>query len=339
MSEASIPADGVMPTETPITTPTLKTPQLSGQRNRSFSERLIAVILFLCGAFSVLVTAGIIVSLASETIAFFGNPEVKIIKFLTGTTWAPISRPVRPENFGILPLINGTVMIAVLSSLVALPLGLGSAIFLSEFAHDNIRRVLKPMLEILAGVPTVVYGYFAITFITPLLRNMSDWLNATAGVDVRINIFNALSASIVVGVMIIPMVSSVSEDAMRSVPRSLREGAFGLGATRYEVATRVVVPAALSGIIAAFILAISRAIGETMAVTIAAGATPRTTLNPLNSVQTMTAFIVQVSVGDAPAGSINGQSIFAVGTTLFLMTLVMNIASNQVIRRFREVYE
>jgi phosphate transport system permease protein len=195
------------------------------------------------------------------------------------------------------------------------------------------------MLEILAGVPTVVYGYFAITFITPLLRNMSDWLNATAGVDVRINIFNALSASIVVGVMIIPMVSSVSEDAMRSVPRSLREGAFGLGATRYEVATRVVVPAALSGIIAAFILAISRAIGETMAVTIAAGATPRMTLNPLNSVQTMTAFIVQVSVGDAPAGSINGQSIFAVGTTLFLMTLVMNIASNQVIRRFREVYE
>lgn len=339
MSEASLPADGVMHADIPATTLTARAPRFRGRRNRSFSERLIAVALFLCGAFSVLVTAGIIISLASETIAFFGNPEVTLFKFLTGTTWAPIAKPVRPENFGILPLINGTIMIAVLSSLVALPLGLGSAIFLSEFAHERIRKILKPMLEILAGVPTVVYGYFAITFITPQLRNLADWLNATAGVDVRINIFNALSASIVVGVMIIPMVSSVSEDAMRSVPRALRQGAYGLGATRFEVATRVVVPAALSGIIAAFILAISRAIGETMAVTIAAGATPRMTLNPLNSVQTMTAFIVQVSLGDAPAGSINGQSIFAVGTTLFLMTLTMNIISNQVIRRFREVYE
>ncbi|HEC23095.1 MAG TPA: phosphate ABC transporter permease subunit PstC, partial [Chloroflexi bacterium] len=247
--------------------------------------------------------------------------------------------PVVPENFGILPLINGTLMVAVLSGLIAIPLGVGAAIFLSEYAPDGLRRVLKPLLEILAGIPTVVYGYFALTFITPLLRNFFDWFNALAGTAIRVDFFNALSASVVVGVMIIPMVSSISEDAMRSVPRSLREGAYALGATRFEVATRVVLPAALSGVIAAFILAFSRAIGETMAVTIAAGTTPKMTLNPLTSIQTMTAFIVQVSFGDTPHGSINSQSIFAVGSTLFLMTLVMNLLSGVVIRRFREVYE
>ncbi len=297
------------------------------------------MVLFLCGIASILVTLGIMVSLFSETIGFFGRPEVSLWKFLTGTTWKPIAKNPTPENFGILPLVNGTLMIALFSALVALPLGLGSAIFLSEYAPERLRRVLKPVLEILAGVPTVVYGYFALTFITPLLRSLFDGVNATLGTDIRVDFFNALSASVVVGVMIIPMVSSISEDAMRAVPRSLREAAYALGATKFEVATRVVVPAALSGIIAAFILALSRAIGETMAVTIAAGATPKMTLNPLTSVQTMTAFIVQVSFGDAPAGSINGQSIFAVGTTLFLITFVMNLISDRVLKRFREVYE
>ena len=207
-------------------------------------------------------------------------------------------------------------------------------IYLSEYASDKVRGVLKPSLEILAGIPTVVYGYFALSFITPILKNL---LEENFGIEV--SFFNAFSAAVVVGIMIIPMIASVSEDAMRAVPRSLREGAYALGATRFEVATKVVVPAALSGIISAFIIGISRAIGETMAVTIAAGATPRMTLNPLDSVQTMTSFIVQVSFGDAPAGSINGQSIFAVGATLFIMTFVMNIISGIILKRFREVYD
>jgi phosphate transport system permease protein len=225
-------------------------------------------------------------------------------------------------------------MIAVIAGGIAMPLGLGSAIYLSEYASDKVRGVLKPSLEILAGIPTVVYGYFALSFITPILKKL---LEENFGIEV--SFFNAFSAAVVVGIMIIPMIASVSEDAMRAVPRSLREGAYALGATRFEVATKVVVPAALSGIISAFIIGISRAIGETMAVTIAAGATPRMTLNPLDSVQTMTSFIVQVSFGDAPAGSINGQSIFAVGATLFIMTFVMNIISGIILKRFREVYD
>lgn len=299
---------------------------------RNIKEGLISFSLFMCGFVSILVTIGIIISLFTEAVAFFLRPEVSLFTFFTGTTWRPLSQPIKPENFGVLPLINGTIMIAVLSGLIAVPLGLGAAIFLSEYASDNVRKVLKPLLEILAGVPTVVYGYFALSLITPLLRSIG-------GDVVKVDFFNALSASVVVGVMIIPMVASISEDAMRAVPSSLRQGAYGLGATKFEVATRVVVPAALSGIIAAFILAISRAIGETMAVTIAAGATPRMTLNPLESVQTMTAFIVQVSFGDAPAGSINGQSIFAVGATLFTMTLLMNFISDRVLHHFREEYE
>jgi len=225
-------------------------------------------------------------------------------------------------------------MIAVIAGAIAMPLGLGSAIYLSEYASDKVRNILKPSLELLAGIPTVVYGYFALSFITPFLKNL---LEKNFGIEV--SFFNAFSAAVVVGIMIIPMVASISEDAMRAVPRSLREGAYALGATRFEVATKVVVPAALSGIISAFIIGISRAVGETMAVTIAAGATPRMTLNPLESVQTMTSFIVQVSFGDAPAGSINGQSIFAVGATLFIMTFVMNIVSGVVLKRFREVYD
>ena len=306
---------------------------------RKWREGGIGVLLFLCGFLSVLITLAIIVSLFSEAITFFLRPEVDLLKFLTGTTWRPTVTPVKAENFGILPLLNGTVMIAVLSGIIAIPIGLASAMFLSEYAPDKTRRVLKPILELLAGIPTVVYGYFAITAITPLLQSAIAWLNAVTGSGIEVGFFNALSASIVVAIMIIPMVASISEDAMRAVPQSLREAAYALGATRFEVAAKVVTPAALSGIIAAFILAFSRAVGETMAVTIAAGATPRMTLNPLDSIQTMTAFIVQVSFGDAPVGSVNSQSIFAVGATLFAITFVMNLLSDLVLRRFREVYE
>lgn len=296
-------------------------------------EKLIAIILFACGVFTILVTVGIVVSLFSETILFFQRPEVNLWTFLTGTTWRPLAATVVPENFGIRPLIRGTLLVAGIAALIAIPLGLGSAIFLSEYASSKLRNVIKPFLEILAGIPTVVYGYFALSFITPVLKNV---VQERLGIDV--NFFNAFSAAVVVGIMIIPMVASISEDAMRAVPRSLREGAYALGATKFEVSTRVVVPSALSGIIASFIIGLSRAIGETMAVTIAAGATPRMTWNPLESVQTMTSFIVQVSFGDAPAGSINGQSIFAVGATLFVMTFLMNLISDVIVKRFREAY-
>ncbi len=307
---------------------------LNKSRMRNFKEQIVAFTLFACGIFSILVTVGIIVTLFSEAIAFFLRPEVDLLTFLTGTNWRPLASNIVPENFGVRPLIRGTLMIAVIAGAIAMPLGLGSAIYLSEYASDIVRNILKPSLELLAGIPTVVYGYFALSFITPFLKNL---LEKNFGIEV--SFFNAFSAAVVVGIMIIPMVASISEDAMRAVPRSLREGAYALGATRFEVATKVVVPAALSGIISAFIIGISRAVGETMAVTIAAGATPRMTLNPLESVQTMTSFIVQVSFGDAPAGSINGQSIFAVGATLFIMTFVMNIVSGVVLKRFREVYD
>ena len=306
----------------------------TNKKSRVLSEKIISGLLFTCGIFSILITIGIIISLFSEAIQFFLRPEVSLLKFFTGTTWRPLASKVSPDNFGVLPLIMGTMMIAIIAALISVPLGLGSAIFLSEYASEKLRSVLKPLIEVLAGIPSVVYGYFAISFITPLIQTVfKTWL----GIDV--SFFNALSAAIVLGIMIIPTVASISEDAIRSVPQSLRAGAYSLGATRFEVVTKVVLPAALSGILAAFILAISRAVGETMAVTIAAGATPQVTFNPLNSVQTMTAFIVQVSFGDAPSGSINGQSIFAVGATLFIMTFIMNIISDLIMNRFREVYE
>lgn len=301
---------------------------------RQIKEKFISFILFLCGVFSILVTIGIIYTLFSEAIGFFLRPEVNLITFFTGTTWKPLSAKVSPENFGVRPLIRGTMLIAVISAAISIPLGLGSAIYLSEYASEKARSILKPLLELLAGIPTVVYGYFAISFVTPLLKLvLEEWLG------IKVSFFNAFSAALVVGIMIIPIIASISEDSIRAVPRSLREGAYALGATKFEVSTKVVVPAALSGIISAFIIGISRAIGETMAVTIAAGATPRMTLNPLDSVQTMTAFIVQVSFGDAPLGSINGQSIFAVGATLFVMTFIMNLISALVLKKFREVYE
>ena len=258
-----------------------------------------------------------------QALSFFD--KVPIWDFLTGTRWTPI---LKPRAYGVLPLVSGTLLVTVIAAAVAIPVGLFTAIFLSEYAPDKIRRILKPILEILAGIPTVVYGYFALTFVTPQLQLIFPDLL----------VFNALSAGLVMGLMIIPMVSSLSEDAMLSVPRSLREAAYALGATRFEVSLKVVVPAALSGIMSAFILAISRAIGETMLVTIAAGATPRLTLNPLESIQTMTAYIVQLSLGEAAVGSLEYNTIFAVGLVLFVMTLVMNLLGFWVVRRFREVY-
>lgn len=292
--------------------------------SRSRNERLAGGILLTFSMVTILTTVGIVVVLVSQAAGFFA--QISPIEFLTGTKWTPL---YVPKNFGVLPLLTGSALVAFLAAVVALPLGLLAAIYLSEYAHTRARAIIKPVLEILAGVPTVVYGYFALTFVTPLIRVFLP----------QTEIFNALSASIVMGIMIIPMVSSLSEDALSAVPRSLREGAYALGATKFEVATRTVVPAALSGIIASFILAISRAIGETMIVTIAAGATPRLSLNPLHSVQTMTAYIAQVSMGETPYGTIEYKTIFAVGLALFALTLVMNILSNIVLRRYREVYE
>ena len=285
---------------------------------------MIGAVLILCSAVSILTTVGIVAVLLLESLSFFR--EVPIWEFLGGRQWTPL---FQDRQFGVLPLLSGSLLIAAGAALVALPLGLMAAIYLSEYATPRVRGILKPVLEILAGVPTVVYGFFALTFVTPIIRSI--W----PGTDV----FNALSASIVVGIMIIPMVSSLSEDAMSAVPRALREGAYALGATKYEVATRTVVPAALSGIIASFLLAISRAIGETMIVTIAAGGVANLTLNPLRSVQTMTAYIAQTANGELAHGTLEYQTIFAVGLTLFAITLLMNIISIAVLRRFREVYE
>ncbi|MEE3013263.1 MAG: phosphate ABC transporter permease subunit PstC [Chloroflexota bacterium] len=287
-------------------------------------ERAVASVLFLSTLLSVLVTVGIVAVLLVEAIAFFA--DVSVFEFITGTRWTPL---FSSKQFGVLALVAGTTLTAVMAMVVALPLGLLSAIYLSEYAPGSVRKVVKPILEVLAGIPTVVYGYFALLFVTPILRYISG----------DISVFNAMSASIVMGIMILPMVSSLSEDAMRSVPRNLREGAYALGSTKLEVSTLVVVPAALSGIVSAFILAVSRAIGETMIVTIAAGQNPTFTLNPFVPIETMTAYIVQVSQGDVPAGSIEFKTIFAVALLLFTITLLMNLLSQFVVSRFREEYE
>jgi len=293
-------------------------------RARHLRERAIKIVLAACAYVSVLTTFGIVFVLLFETITFFR--EVSIVEFLTSTTWsAAFANP----QFGIMVLAGGTLLTTLIAIAVALPVGLLAAIFLSEYASPRLRRWLKPALEILAGVPTIVYGYFALTFVTPLLR-------ATIFPDMTI--FNALSAGLVMGVMIIPTIASVSEDAIYAVPRSLREGAYALGATKRETATRVVVPAALSGIVAATILGISRAVGETMIVAVAAGNLAQLTANPLQSVQTMTAYIVQVASGDTGTGTLTYNTIFAVGTTLFVMTLILNIISYMFVRRFREAY-
>lgn len=286
-------------------------------------ERLIETGLFLSAAASVLVTAGIVGVLLVETIGFFG--EVSLWDFFTDTEWTPLFSTPR---FGILPLLAGTVLVSAIAMAVAVPAGLLTAIYLSEYATSGVRRVVKPALELLAGVPTVVYGYFALLFVTPVLQNFIPNL---AG-------FNALGPGLVMGLMILPLVTSLSEDALHAVPNGLREGAYALGATRMQAALRVVVPAALSGISASCILAASRAIGETMIVTIASGLQPRLTLNPLVPIETMTAFIVQVTQGDAPAGTLEYRTIFAVGMVLFVLTFGLNMASASLRRRFRQEY-
>lgn len=299
--------------------------QIAGPKWKKYlPEQVIKVVLFFCATLSIFTTVGIVSVLLFEAILFF--QEVSIFEFLGSTKWTPL---FSSKNFGVWPLITGTMLTSVGAMIVALPLGLLSAIYLAEYAPDRVRKVLKPVLEVLAGIPTVVYGYFALLVVTPLLRQISG----------EISVFNALSASIVMGIMILPMVSSLSEDAMQAVPRSLREAAFALGATKLEVATKVVVPAALSGIVAAFMLAASRAIGETMIVAIAAGQNPTFTFNPLVPIETMTAYIVQVSLGDTPTGTIEFKTIFAVGLSLFVITLGMNLLSQYFVRRYREVYE
>ena len=276
-----------------------------------------------CALLSVLTTLGIAAVLVIESIPFFQS--VALTEFFGDTRWTP---QFANKHFGIWALLSGTFLVTIISAVVALPVGLASAIFISEYAAGWVRKILKPGLELLAGVPTVVYGYFALTFVTPLLQTVLPDLG----------VYNALSAGIVVGIMIIPMVASLSEDALHAVPESLTKAAYALGATKYEAVTRVNVPAAFSGIMASFILAVSRAIGETMIVTLAAGASPKTTLDPTQSIQTMTAFIVQVSKGDTPQGTIVYQSIFAVGLVLFLITLAMNIFANRITLHYQEKY-
>lgn len=290
---------------------------------RHLREKVIGSFLALCAFLSIFTTVGIVAVLIFETVGFF--QEVSLLEFITSTQWTPL---FSEKHFGIAPLLAGTLEVTAGAMALALPIGLTSAIYLSEYAPDRARRAIKPFLEMLAGIPTVVYGYFALLFVSPILRTVFP----------DTSVFNAASASIVMGIMIIPLVSSLSEDAMTAVPRSLREAAYGLGATKMEVSLRVVVPSALSGIIAAFILAISRAIGETMIVAIAAGQQPRLTWNPLEAIETMTAYIVQVSLGDTPTGTLEYRTIFAVGMTLFAMTLALNIVSQWVLRRFRQAY-
>jgi phosphate transport system permease protein len=298
-------------------------PRLRAERRR-YGEDVVKGVLAVCALISVATTVGIVIALFVPAFEFF--QDVNIVDFLTGTEWSPL---FTPASFGVLPLVAGTLLVTGIAGLVALPLGLGSAIYLSEYASDRTRNVLKPALEVLAGIPTIVFGYFALTFMTPLLRDL--------GIDV--GVFNALSAGLVMGVMLIPTVASLSEDAMAAVPRDLRDGAYALGSTRVQVATRIVVPAAVSGIIASFVLAISRAIGETMIVLIAAGQQPNLTFDPREAVETMTAFIAATGAGDVPTGSIEYKTIFAVGATLFVITLVMNVISIRLVRKYREVYE
>ena len=300
-------------------------------------ESTIKVVLWICGIISIATTLGILYELGKESLLFFQDERVSIVEFLTGTQWSP-----QAEVFGIWALILSTLLITIIAMLVALPLGLASAIYLSEYASNRVRGILKPTLEVLVGIPTVVYGFFALTFMTPVLRS---WLGTNV-----VNFFNVASAGIVVGILIIPLVSSLSEDALHAVPDSLRQAAYGLGASKLEVSTKIVVPAALSGIGAAFVLAMSRAVGETMVVAIAAGSAPRNftlgedslfgyVLNPFISGEAMTGHIVRVSSGDLSYNTIDYNSIFSIGLTLFFITLGLNILSRRFVKRFREVYE
>lgn len=296
----------------------------SSKRPANWIEATIIGSLRLAAAVSIVVTVGIVAILTTEAIVFFQH--VPIVEFACGTRWAPL---LEPRSFGVLPLVCGTLLVTIGACLVAVPFGLGSAVYLSEYATPRTRAFIKPVLELLAGIPTVVYGYFALTSVTPFLRHFLP----------QTGVFNAASASIVVGIMIVPMVASMSDDAFRAVPAGLREAAYALGSTRREVAVKILLPAAFSGVLASIVLAFSRAVGETMAVALAAGATPQITFNPLNSIQTLTGYIVQVSLGDTPAGSVEYQTIFAVGAVLFIITMSANVIANKMVRRFRRVYE
>ncbi len=301
-------------------------PPLDLSRKPRVTESVIQGFLFLCGAISILTTLGIVYVLGRESLLFFANEEVNLLKFFGGTEWQPAI-----GRFGIWPLVSATFMASLIAMAVALPMGLCIAIYLSEYAPQRTRSLLKPILEVLAGIPTVVYGYFALTFMTPLLRGIF-------GRDI-VEIYNTASAGIVIGILVVPLVSSMSEDALSAVPNALRQASYGLGATRLETAVRIVLPAALSGVAAAFIVAISRAIGETMIVAIAAGAGPNFTFSPFRAAETMTGHIVRISGGDLSYDSIDYNSIFAIGLLLFLLTLSLNVLSQWIVRRFREEYE
>jgi len=297
--------------------------RLRAERRR-IGEDVVKGVLALCAVVSVATTVGIVVALLVPSVEFF--QAVDPTDFFTGTEWAPLFEPAR---FGVLPLLVGTLVITLWASLVFVPFGLGAAVYLSEYARPRARRILKPALEMLAGIPTVVFGFFALTFFTPLLQD----------VGLEVGVFNALSAGLVVGVMLIPTVASISEDAMSAVPQDLRDGAYSLGSTRRQVSTRIVVPAAISGIVASFVLAVSRAVGETMVVLIAAGQLAQITFDPREPVETMTAFVGATGIGDVPTGSIEYKTIFAVGLTLFVLTLAMNIVAIRLVRRYRQAYE
>lgn len=288
-----------------------------------FSDKIVPIILGIIAAISILTTIGILFTLITETITFF--TRVSIVGFLFTKDWNPTGSD---PKYGIWALVIGTLKITVIATIVAVPIGLGAAIYLSEYASDKARRIIKPILEILAGIPTIVFGFFALTFVTPVLRTIIPALDS----------FNSVSPGIVVGIMIVPVITSMSEDAMASVPNKIREGAYGLGSTKFEVATKVVLPAAASGVVASIVLGISRAIGETMIVSLAAGSSPTASLNLTNSIQTMTGYIVEVATGDATFGSDMYYSIYAVGFTLFIFTLIMNLISYWISKRFREEY-
>jgi len=296
------------------------------RRRPRWGETIIQSLLFFSGFFSIFVTIGIVYELGKEALLFFQMPQVNILESLTTTKWQP-----HTGNFGIWPLVTSTLMTTVIAMLIAIPLGMSVAVYLSEYASPRVRNILKPILEVLAGIPTIVYGFFALTFMTPLLRDI-------VGKDV-VQIYNTGSAGLVMGILILPLISSMTEDALSAVPRSLREAAYGMGATKLEVALQVVVPAALSGIAAAIIVGISRAIGETMIVAVAAGAGPNFTLNPFVGAETITGHIVRISGGDLSYDSIDYNSIFALALLLFIITLTLNIISQAIVRRFREVYE
>jgi phosphate transport system permease protein len=320
--QARVAADGVV-------APVMRTISQADLRKRPrIGETIIQTVLFICGFISIFTTLGIVYVLGQESLLFFSDPAVSLWEFFTKTVWQPAI-----GEFGILPLVYATLMTSFIAMLVAVPLGLGAAIYLSEYASERARGILKPTLELLAGVPTVVYGYFALTFVTPILRN-------TFGSG-TVDIYNTASAGLVVGVLILPLIATLSEDALSSVPKALRQAAFGLGATKFETAVQVVVPSALSGIIAAAIIGMSRAVGETMVVALAAGASPNFYWPPniFKPAETMTGHIARISSGDLSYGTIDYTSLFAIGLVLFFITLVLNILSRYIVLRFREVYE